>query len=85
MSQLQRWVIRRADGSLIQSFKIDPQGKTVSSLLPHAPVKTNQGRSGPLVFRNEPEAQALLTALTILVSTEFADAAVVSHTLPTTE
>lgn len=85
MSLLQRWVIRRADGSLIQSFKIDSQGKTVNCLLPNAPVKTNQGRNGPLAFRSESEAQALLTALTILVSTEYADATVVRHIRPTTE
>ena len=85
MSQVEKWVIRRADGSLVQSFKIDPSAKTVSCLIPNAPVKTNEGQNGPLAFRSESEAQALLATLAILVSTEYADATVVSYTRPTTE
>lgn len=87
MSQLERWVIRNADGVLITSFKIDTQGTTVGCRLPGAgaPIKTKYGWNGPLTFRSESEAQALLTALTVLVSTEYADATVISHILPTTE
>lgn len=84
MAHVEKWVIRKADGSLVQSFKIDRQGKAVSCLLPSAPI-TEERQNAPLAFLIKAEAQALLTVLTVLVSTEYADATVVSDIRATAE
>ncbi|MGE8063775.1 hypothetical protein [Pseudomonas sp. NPDC089569] len=78
MQQEKYWVIKKPDGGLVQSFAIDPSATTVGMLLPDTPIKTKEGKNGPLRFSEESKAQALLAALTILVSTEYADAAVVN-------
>jgi hypothetical protein len=83
MPQVEKWVIRKVDGSLVQSFKIDRQGKAVSCLLPGAPI-TDDFQNAPLAFGNKAEAETMLTALTVLVSTEYADATVVSDKQATT-
>ncbi|EFW87875.1 hypothetical protein [Pseudomonas savastanoi] len=39
-----RWIIKKADGQLLQSFSIDPRKIRVGWFSPDAPGKTNEGK-----------------------------------------
>ncbi|WP_276488413.1 hypothetical protein [Ectopseudomonas mendocina] len=73
-----KWVIKKADGQLLQSFSIDPKEIRVGWFIPDAPGKTKEGKKGPLALRDETRALALLAALAANLPTEFSRATVVS-------
>jgi hypothetical protein len=72
-----KWIIKKADGQLLQSFAIDPQEIRVGWFNPDAPGKTKKGKKGPLALRDETRALALLAALAANLPSEFMHAEVV--------
>lgn len=73
-----KWIIKKADGQLLQSFSIDPKEIRVGWFFPDAPEKTKEGKKGPLALRDETRALALLAALAANLPSEFLRAEVVS-------
>lgn len=73
-----KWIIKKADGQLLQSFSIDPKEIRVGWFIPDAPGKAKDGKKGPLTLRDEARALALLAALAANLPTEFTHAKVVS-------
>lgn len=43
-----KWIIKKADGQLLQSFAIDPREIRVGWFNPDAPGKTKEGKKGHL-------------------------------------
>lgn len=79
MQNDEKWVIRKPDGELLQSFAIDPAQISVGWFRPDAPGKTREGKQGPLTFHQISKAQSMLTTLFALLHKEFSDAEVVSY------
>jgi len=73
-----KWIIKKADGQLLQSFAIDPQEIRVGWFSPDAPGKTKGGRKGPLALRDQTRALALLAALAANLPSEFLHAELVT-------
>ncbi|MDU8542521.1 hypothetical protein [Pseudomonas syringae group sp. J248-6] len=71
-----KWIIKKADGQLLQSFSIDPREIRIGWFSPDAPGKTNEGKKGPLTLRDETRALALLAALAANLPSEFLHAEV---------
>lgn len=78
MPSEEKWIIKKADGQLLQSFAIDPDEIRVGWFRPDAPGKTKEGRKGPLTLRDQTRALALLAALAANVPSEFLNASVVN-------
>lgn len=76
-----KWIIKKADGQLLQSFSIDPKEIRVGWFFPDAPGKTKEGKKGPLALRDETRALALLAALAASLPSEFLYAEVVSFSV----
>ncbi|OBS33027.1 hypothetical protein [Pseudomonas syringae] len=76
MPNEEKWIIKKADGLLLQSFFIDPTEVRVGWFRPDAPGKTKEGTKGPLALRDQTRALALLEALAANVPSEFLDAEV---------
>lgn len=71
------WVIKKANGQLLQSFAIDPAQIKIVLFLPEAPGKTTASKKGPLIFVTESKANVMLMALIAHAPNEFSDASVV--------
>lgn len=78
MPSEEKWIIRKADGQLLQSFAIDPVQIVVGWFRPDAPGKTKEGQRGPLTLRDKTRALALLAALAANIPSEFTGSEVVS-------
>lgn len=79
MQNGEKWVIRKPDGELLQSFAIDPAQISVGWFRPDAPGKTREGKKGPLTFQQISKAQSLMTTLFALLPKEFSDAEVAGY------
>lgn len=77
MTNEAKWIIKKADGQLLQSFSIDSQEIRIGWFIPDAPGKTTEGKKGPLTLRDEARALALLAALVANLPSEFMHAQVV--------
>ncbi|WP_089041718.1 hypothetical protein [Pseudomonas fluorescens] len=63
MANAVKWIIKKTDGQMLQSFAIDPQEIRAGWFSPESPGKTKEGKKGPLALRDEKRALALLAAL----------------------
>lgn len=68
-----KWAIKKSDGQLLQSFAIDSAQISITWLRPDASGKSKEGKKGPFTFQSMSKAQALLTALAVLLPNEFLD------------
>ncbi|KPW38669.1 hypothetical protein ALO59_101063 [Pseudomonas amygdali pv. mellea] len=80
-----RWIIKKADGRLLQSFSIDPREIRVGWFSPDAPGKKKGGKKGPLTLRDETRALALLAALAANLPSEFQHAEVTTTSVMGTQ
>lgn len=71
MPREEKWIIRTADGQLLQSFAIDPVQIVIGWFRPDASGKTKEGKKGPLPVRDQTRALALLAALAANLPSEF--------------
>ena len=78
MNSAEKWVIKNANGQLLQSFLMDPEQIRINWFDPDAPGKTKAGQKGPLNLQSKAKAEVLQMALASLVPAEFAESKVMT-------